>query len=251
MGRPPRGAARRVGGGVTAIDGSGVQGSSPTGGGVFIVLEGGDGAGRSTQVRALLLRLEEAGRATLHVGLGRSALARRALAAYRRTPEGGVRTLALLYASDLRDQAEPVRCALAAGFAVVADRWSAAATARCRVRGADPGWLAAILPTEPDPDVTLHLRASPQQRLAREVRKRGVPDFWESGRDLGLHPDPLRSFVRYQSLLDREYAREAVASGARWRDVETAGGVEAVRAAIAATVLDLLPAGTAAVTEHG
>ena len=54
--------------------------------GLFVVLEGGDGTGRSTQMRLLLPWLEENGWAATRVGLGRSTLLRRAFRSYRRTP---------------------------------------------------------------------------------------------------------------------------------------------------------------------
>ena len=169
------------------------------------MLEGGDGAGRSTQVRLLLPWLEEQGWAAVGAGLGRSLICRRAFAAHQRTPESGVRTLALLYAADLADQvAHRVQPSLAAGFVVVADRWCPSVRARCLLRGASRAWLDAILPAEPAPDLVCHLRVAPQVRWAREVAKRGLPDFRESGRDLGLHPDPLASFLHYQAALDAE-----------------------------------------------
>lgn len=209
--------------------------------GLFVVVEGGDGAGRSTQVRLLLPWLEESGWASTHLGLGRSALLRRAFRAYRRTLEAGPQTLALLYAADLRDQAEgAVRAGLASGFVVVADRWTGAARARCQVRGVDPGWLDAILPEDPSPDVIFYLDADPRQRLAREIGKRGIPDFRESGRDLGLDADPLRGFVRYQSLLDRQYARIEAGCAAHWVRVEAGAGPEQVQSELRRVLLSLL-----------
>ncbi len=202
--------------------------------GRLIVIEGGDGAGRSSQVRLLLPWLEEQGWAPVHAGLGRSDLARRALRKHRRTPEAGVRSLALLYAADLADQgARRVQPALHAGFIVVADRWVATARARCLVRGADPLWLAHVLPVEPAPDLTIHLHATPERRLEREIAKRGLPEFSECGRDLGLDPDPLKSFVRYQGLLDARYEEMGRATGAAlWRTLGAEADVGQVQAAL-------------------
>lgn len=225
--------------------------SWPAGGGRFVVLEGGDGAGRSTQVRLLLPWLAEQGCAAVHVGLGRSSVARRAFRSYRRTREAGVRTLALLYASDLNDQLERrIAPAVESGFLVLADRWTATARARCLVRGADPAWLEGILPAAPAPDLTCYLSVAPQQRLAREIRKRGLPEFTESGRDLGLDPDPLRSFIRYQALLDAEYERVGRAAGAAWRalpaDLPPAELQAELRASVAGLVApDAQPVGGA------
>lgn len=211
--------------------------------GLFVVLEGGDGTGRSTQIRLLLPWLEESGWAATRVGLGRSTLLRRAFRSYRRTPEAGPQTLALLYAADLRAQVEgSVRSDLASGFVVIADRWIGAARARCQVRGVDPGWLETILPEAPLPDITFYLDADPRQRLAREIGKRGMPDFRESGRDLGLDADPLRAFVRYQALLDRQYARIAAGADAHWIRLDAGAPPEQVQHEIRQGLLRLLRA---------
>jgi thymidylate kinase len=181
----------------------------------------------------LLPWLEQQGWATVHVGLGRSEVARRALRNRRRTPESGIHTLALLYAADLADQGlRRVQPALAAGFVVVADRWTATARARCLLRGIDPAWLAHVLPQAPVPDLTVHLHASPAQRLVREIAKRGLPEFSECGRDMGLDTDPLRSFLRYQGLLDLHLGEMAEAAGGGWCTVDADADAAAVQASL-------------------
>jgi dTMP kinase len=202
------------------------------------VLEGGDGAGRSTQIALLLPWLAGLGYAALQVGLGRSAVCRRAFEAHRRTPEAGPRALALLYAADLTDQARRrVAPGLAAGFLVVADRWTVTARARCLARGLSGPWLDAILPAEPRPDLICHLEVPAERRLERQVRKRGLPDFRESGRDVGFRGAPLHSFVRYQAALDGLYRDCGPGAGAVWRgvpgDAEPAAVQEHVRQAVA------------------
>ncbi len=200
--------------------------------GRFIVIEGGDAAGRSTQVRRLLPWLEELGWPAVHVGIGRSKLAERPLRDWQAAPESGVHALALLYAADLHDQVEQrITAALDAGFAVVADRWVGTVMARCSLRGANPDWLRAILPLTPEPDCTLYLQASPRVRLARAIAKRGLPSFIESGRDLGIGGDPLRSFLRYQDMLDRNQRQLGATFGGRWQSVtadDTADNVQDV-----------------------
>lgn len=184
--------------------------------GRFIAIEGGDGAGRSTQVRQLLAWLNECGWATNHAGLGRSRLAAPAFREYKARAGTGPHALALLYAADLTAQAESViRPALAAGFCVVADRWTGTATARCRVRGLDADYLRDIFPADPVPDLVVHLYARPRVRLGREVARGGLPSIPECGRDLPLHRDPVQSFLRYQGMLDRELRRLAPAGP--WR----------------------------------
>jgi thymidylate kinase len=181
------------------------------------------------------------GFAAVDAGLGRSSVPRRAFRAHRRTPEAGARTLALLYAADLTDQVERrLRPALSSGFVVVADRWTPTARARCLLRGASPAWLDALLPAEPLPDLICYLDTDVAARLQRQVHKRGLPDFRESGRDLGLHPDPLRSFVRYQHALDERYAEFGRAYGAVWRVIPAGGDAASIQSAIRRSVTPLL-----------
>lgn len=213
--------------------------------GRFIVFEGGDGAGRSTQVRLLLPWLEEVGWAAVHIGLGRSPLVGRALGKFRQMPESGAKTLALLYAADLADQAERrVIGALDAGFVVVADRWTVSALARCMVRGISAEWMQGVLPVRPEPDATIHIRVPPPVRLGREISKRGLPDHSESGRDLGLDADPLRSFVKYQALLDRQFERFGRQAPERWHTVEADADTWQVQSAVRRVVSGVLGTGT-------
>jgi len=171
--------------------------------GRMIVLEGGDGAGRSTQIRLLLPWLQSDGWAPLLVGLGRCALTTRTEARLR-VRDTSLSALALVYAADLEDQASgAISQALDAGFTVIADRWVGTALARCAVRGADLRWLLRIFPVVPKPDLIIHLHVPPRRRLEREIAKRGRPTWTEAGRDL-YTIEPLRSFIRYQALLDRK-----------------------------------------------
>ena len=210
--------------------------------GRLIVVEGGDGAGRSTQVRLLLSWLADSGWPTIHAGLGRSRLASTAFQQYKLRPATGPHALALLYAADLADQAEcTVGPVLAAGFAVVPDRWTGTAWARCRARGLDCAYLADTFPQGPEPDLVIHLYARPQVRLEREIARGGLPSIPESGRDMVAGPDPLRSFLRYQGLLDRELRRLAADAG--WHTVSSLGDPRQVQQALRRLVTHFLGEG--------
>lgn len=93
--------------------------------GVFVVLEGGDGSGKSTQARLLTLRLRDLGR---EVVATREPGATEAGAAIRSLVLGGddldARAEALLIAADrAQHAAEVVRPALERGAVVVSDRY--------------------------------------------------------------------------------------------------------------------------------
>ena len=92
--------------------------------GKLIVIEGTDGAGRSTQIDLLKPWLEELGHAVVDTGMTRSPLAGDGI---RRAKEGnnlGRVTQSLFYATDFVDRLEnEIVPALRAGFIVLTDRY--------------------------------------------------------------------------------------------------------------------------------
>ena len=87
--------------------GKGIPGVDPAGlKGTLIVLEGSDGAGRTTQISLLSDWLQKKGYATVIVGLKRSELVGEALREAMRGHTLMPTTLSLFYATDLADQLE-------------------------------------------------------------------------------------------------------------------------------------------------
>ena len=187
--------------------GSGLPGVDPADlTGPFVVVEGQDGAGRSTHVRLLQDWLEEQGHAVTTVGLRRSALIARELSNAKQGHMLGRKTMSLFYATDLADQLEhQIIPALRAGNVVVADRYIYTLMARDMVRGLDPEWCEGIYGMAPIPDAVFYLRVTPRRLVQRALAKTGVLDYWESGMDLGISPDLFDSFVKYQTMLQRAY----------------------------------------------
>ena len=187
--------------------GSGLPGVDPADlTGPFVVIEGQDGAGRSTHVRLLQDWLEEQGHAVTTVGLRRSALIARELSNAKQGHMLGRKTMSLFYATDLADQLEhQIIPALRAGNVVVADRYIYTLMARDMVRGLDPEWGEGIYGMAPIPDAVFYLRVTPRRLVQRALAKSGVLDYWESGMDLGISPDLFDSFVKYQTMLQRAY----------------------------------------------
>lgn len=152
--------------------------------GVFVVLEGGDGSGKSTQTALLVARLREAGR---EVVATREPGATEAGAAIRSVVLGGgdldPRAEALLIAADRAEHvAEVIRPALERGATVVSDRYipsSLAYQGVARGLGVDDiarlsDWATGGL--QPDvvvlldvpPDVATRRREGPEDRMERE-----------------------------------------------------------------------------------
>ncbi len=137
--------------------------------GRFVVLEGLDGAGTTTQARLLGERLRAAGR-RVHVTAEPSAgpvgaLIRQVLT---RRLDLEPAALALLFAADRRDHCvAEIAPALARGIDVVSDRFTLSSLAYQGVTLGDPEWVEAINARAAAPDVTLFLRARPSVALAR------------------------------------------------------------------------------------
>jgi len=173
--------------------------------GKLIVIEGTDGAGRTTQINLLKPWLEELGHAVLDTGMTRSRLAGEGI---RRAKEGnnlGHLTQSLFYATDFIDRLEnEIVPALRAGFIVLTDRYIYSLMARAIIRGMDPSWIRSIYSVALKPDAVFYLRIGIDQLLPRVVFSRGF-DYWESGMDLYPGHDMYDSFCNYQASLLAEF----------------------------------------------
>lgn len=175
--------------------------------GRLIVIEGTDGAGRTTQINLLKPWLEEMGHAVLDTGMTRSHLAGEGI---RRAKEGnnlGRVTQSLFYATDFIDRLEnEIIPALRAGFIVLTDRYIYSLMARAIVRGVDAGWIRSIYSMALVPDAILYLRVGVEELIPRVVFSRGF-DYWESGMDVFPGQDMYESFRNYQAALLAEFDR--------------------------------------------
>ena len=176
--------------------------------GKLIAIEGADGSGRSTQIALLRDWLESRGHAVVDVGLRRSTLVSKQLDQAKQGNILGPTTLSLFYATDFADQLEnTIVPALRSGFIVLADRYIYTLMARDRVRGADQSWVESLYGVALIPDAVFYLRVSPKQLVERNFPKHTTLDYWESGMDIGLSRDMFDSFMKYQKLIQREFAQ--------------------------------------------
>ena len=174
--------------------------------GTLIVIEGSDGAGRSTQIGFLQNWLERKGFPTVVVGLKRSELVGEALAEAMRGNTLNAITLNLFYATDFADQLERVIIpALKAGFVVLADRYIYTLMARDIVRGSSPDWLRELYGFALIPDAVFYLNVSPKILAERNFRKRGLLDYWESGMDIQRVGSMFDNFIKYQGRLHKVF----------------------------------------------
>jgi len=175
--------------------------------GKLIVLEGTDGAGRTTQINLLKPWLEEQGHAVLDTGMTRSPLAGEGI---RRAKEGnnlGRVTQSLFYATDFVDRLEnEIVPALRAGFVVLTDRYIYSLMARAIVRGMDTAWIRSIYGMALVPDAVFYLRLGLDALIPRVIFSRGF-DYWESGMDVFPGHDMYENFRTYQAALLAEFDR--------------------------------------------
>ena len=204
----------------------------------FITFEGGEGAGKSTQLKRLVARLASAGRevvATREPGGSPGAESIRELvlngAADRWSP---VTETLLMYAAR-RDHVERViRPALARGAWVVCDRFADSTRAyQGAAGGTDPGLIAAMetfILEDTRPDLTLIFDLSVEAGLARATARAGAELRFES-KGLAFHERLRAGFL---AIAQAEPKRCAV--------IDAAGTVEAVEARVWTAVRERLDA---------
>jgi len=190
---------------------------------MLIAFEGLDQSGKETQARALGTTLASAGHIVravsfpdyetpIGIELGK------ALAGERKF---GAEVMQLLYVANRFEHKPQLIQWLAAGDAVVCDRYRASSVAYGEAQGLDATWLEEIQRDLPQPTVTVLLDISPETAV---VRKRAGRDLYE--RDLHL-----------LSRVRASYLRQAEAG---WVVIDASQSREAVTAAVASAVLPRL-----------
>jgi dTMP kinase len=207
--------------------------------GVFVVFEGGDGVGTSTQVELLVRRLEAAGREVVRTfEPGGTRLGGVLRAELLHGDDVGPRTEALLYAADKAEHLHRVvRPALARGAVVVCDRYVDSMVAyQGAGRVLDAGEVERVARWATDdlrPDLTVLLDLDPEQGLETLTE----PDRLESA-GLDFHARARESFL---ALAARDPGRYLVLPARRPR--------EELADAVAARVEQLLSDRPARVSE--
>lgn len=207
--------------------------------GLFVVFEGGDGAGKTTQASRLLAWV--LGHGVEDVWLtrepGGTPLGERLEPVLR----GGhghhaldPRAEALLFAADRAQHAKRITRRLAEGCVVVCDRYIDSTLAyQGAGRGEDVGWLRFLndwATRSLVPDLTVLLDVDPETGLARAAQRRraaGLQDRFED-EDLGFHVRVRRAYASFASADPRRY----LTVDAALPMVEVAGLVQARVAAL-------------------
>ncbi|MEM9761358.1 MAG: dTMP kinase [Pseudomonadota bacterium] len=201
-------------------------------GAFFVTLEGPDGAGKSTQARALAARLEAAGhrvRLTREPGGAPGAEAVRALLVNGEPGRWSPEAEALLFTAARRDHVERVIApALAAGEVVLCDRY--VDSTRAYQAAAARSLVDALhgLAIGLDPDLTLILDLAPSAALARATARGGEDRFEQKG-------------LGFQEALRSAFHAIAAAEPERCKVIDADASPEAVEARLWAALAPHLP----------
>jgi len=206
--------------------------------GLFITLEGGEGAGKSTQLRRVVEWLRGRGHRVLQTrepgGTAVSERIREILLDREHAALDERTELLLMFAARAQLLAERIRPALDAGETVVCDRFTDATWA---YQGGGRGLPAAQIATleelvhgDLQPDLTLLLDIDVVAGLARAAG-RAAPDRFEA--------EERAFFERVRAA----YLDRARRFPERFRVVDASGGVEAVWRSIEAVLETVLAAG--------
>lgn len=180
--------------------------------GKFIALEGGEGAGKSTQARLLAEALEARGISTVVTREPGGTAGAEAIRALLLDPAGegrNPRAEALLFAAARSDHVERlIRPALEAGQWVICDRYLDSSRAYQGGAGglADEDILALhqIGSEGLLPDLTVLIEVSPERALERTSRRDGADADRIGGRDACYHAAVAETF---RTLADAQPAR--------------------------------------------
>ncbi len=208
--------------------------SGPNARGVFITFEGGEGTGKSTQVRLLVERLNALGlqaSATREPGGSEGAERIRGLLLDPDHPRFGATAEALLfYAARADHLATLIRPALARGEWIVCDRFSdstrAYQGALGRLPAATVATLEGLVVGDSGPDLTILLDLPAEIGLARAAARRGAA----AGDGFEREPSAFHAALR------KAYLDIAAAEPARFAVIDAQGDVDAVAAAVFAAV---------------
>jgi dTMP kinase len=178
--------------------------------GRLIVIEGIDGAGKSTQAALLRAWLEGQGYVVVHSRWNSAPAVRPLTRRAKRERLFTPLTFSLVHAADLANRLHArIVPALAAGAVVVSDRYCPTAYARDAARGVDGEWLRRLFAFAPRADLTILLRLPAEEAAVRLLAGNRKVSFYEAGADLGLHADRARSLQLFLERLVEEYDRLA------------------------------------------
>jgi len=176
--------------------------------GRFIVFEGIDGSGKTTQLGLLAKWLTAAGHRVFVTEWNSSMLVKAATSAGKKKNQLTPMTFSLLHATDFADRLMyQIIPPLKAGMVVLADRYAYTAFARDAARGVDRAWVRDLYGFAVRPDLALYFKVPIDVSVDRLLTRRVKLKFYEAGMDMGWSTNPVESFRLFQSRVLEEYDR--------------------------------------------
>ena len=141
--------------------------------GRFIVVEGLDGSGKSTQLKKVEEKLRSAGFDVVLTGWNSSSMMGESIKNAKRMRRMRRRTFALSQSADLSEQLyDLILPALSDGKIVLADRYFYTSLARDSVRGSERDWLENLFLSMIRPDLVLYFRINVETAINRVLARR-------------------------------------------------------------------------------
>lgn len=181
-------------------------GLSKTYPGKLFVVEGCDGAGKSTQIYLLNKWLNHMGYIVYFTQWNSSDLTSDAIRKAKNKNLLTPTTFSLMHASDFTDRYEKLILPhLRAGYIVLCDRYIYTAYARDVARGCDKDWVKNVYNFAVKPTLTFYFKAPIDVSIQRILNGRSQLKYHEAGLDMGFSTDPIESFRIFQGLVQKNY----------------------------------------------
>jgi dTMP kinase len=176
---------------------------------MFIVMDGIDGCGKSTQVKLLAELLRKRGRPVVTSKWKDSTYVERLFIGdlLKRFQDGTVRippeARTFLLGADISNRLEScIKPALAKGHTVIGDRYVYKVVAQGLARGLKKPWLDNLFAFALAPEIKVFLDLDPAQAAGRILSYRDI-SYYEAGMDVLSSNDRRQSFIDFQSRVRR------------------------------------------------
>ena len=176
--------------------------------GRFIIVEGIDGSGKSTQLQLLNRWLLSQGHTVFFTEWNSSKLVKETTKLGKKNRTLTPLTFSLIHATDFADRLfYQIIPPLKAGMIVLADRYVYTAFARDVVRGCNQEWVRKLYDFAIVPDLAFYFKVPVDVSLGRILSGRAKIKYYEAGMDMNISQDPVESFSKFQSKILEEYDR--------------------------------------------
>jgi|Deesub1362A_J573_1020465.scaffolds.fasta_scaffold02715_4 dTMP kinase len=148
--------------------------------GIFIVVEGIDGAGKKTQCELLCERLQKEGCKSILTEEPTNGEIGKLIREYLKKDDLSPETLALLFAADRREHVKFIESSLSKNSTVISERYLFSSLAYQSSQGVDEKWIWEINKFAPLPDFVILLDLSPEIALERVRNSRDKREYFET-----------------------------------------------------------------------